>query len=82
MSTDELYVVYSQVTDEILSVHSTRSFALMARADKVRDAISRYNKICAYQDEDTITRLKMKYVTATLSEAIGWLTSTPDFVQE
>jgi hypothetical protein len=73
MTPDEVYVVYSQNTDEILSVHSTKLFALMARQDLVNDVMAQLSRTCAYVDADDEVKVRMKYVVGTLQEALGWM---------
>ena len=82
MSPDNVYVVYSQVADEVVSVHSTRSFALMARQDILNDVINRFMKTVAYFDEEDRQKIQLRYIVCTLTEAINYIQVKPDFVAE
>jgi len=78
MKPDEVFVVYNGDDDEIISVHSTRTFALMARQEIVNDTLKTLEKTCAYLDADDETRIKLKYSVGTLQESIQWLLTPLD----
>lgn len=74
MLPSEVYVVYNSKDDTILSVHSTRGFATLARRDVINDTLSNMKEFLTSEDYQ---KLDMRYVIGTLEEAVQWMVS-PD----
>ena len=75
MSPKDVYVVYNQLADEIVSVHSLQTYATLARRDLVNDVLNRLRAASAFElSEEDVHKVQMRYVVDTLEKAIVWMT--------